>query len=175
MTEPVAPVARRGGLAGLWQRVRGAYSDHVGPAEQSVLIAWSAFTATFAVTRTVTHWIRGGHGPSGGGILVAGRHLHHYNIGIALLAAVGAVALRGEERHRRHPMTAMAYGAANALIVDELMLLLDLQDVYWAREGRNSVDVAVATIGLGGVYVAAIPFWHRAARELVAAPRRQPS
>jgi len=64
-----------------------------------------------------------------------GRHLHHYNIGILLLAAVGAVALRGEERHRRHGLTATAYGSGAALIVDELALLIDLEDVYWAKEG----------------------------------------
>ncbi|MFE9559443.1 hypothetical protein ACFYMW_40350 [Streptomyces sp. NPDC006692] len=138
----------------------------MGPSEQSVLVAWSAFTATFAATRVLTHWIKSGHGPAGGGMTVGGRHFHHYNIGITLLAAVGAVALRGEERHRRHPLTATAYGAANALIADELALLLDLKDVYWAKEGRTSVDVAVTLIGLGGIYCAAIPFWHRIAHEL---------
>jgi hypothetical protein len=161
---------RRGGmLTGLTFGLRRAYSDHVGSSEQSVLLAWSSFTTVFSVTRALTHWIRAGHGPSGGGMSVGGRHLHHYNIGIALLAGIGAVALRGEERHRRHPLTATAYGAANALIVDELMLLLDLQDVYWAKEGRTSVDVAVGLIGLGGIYLAAVPFWHRVRHEVRAA------
>jgi hypothetical protein len=146
----------------LWR----AYGEHVGPGEQAVLVAWSAFTTTFATVRAVTHWIRRGHGPSGGGLSLSGRHFHHYNIGIALLTGIGAIALRGAEAHRRHPLTATAYGGANALIVDELMLLLDLEDVYWATDGRKSVDAAIIAIGLGGVYVAAIPFWHHLAREL---------
>jgi hypothetical protein len=150
----------------LGRRLRGAYGDHVGPGEQSLLVAWSSFTTTFGLTRALTHWIRAGHGPASGGMSVGGRHFHHYNIGIALLAAVGAVALRGEERHRKHQLTATAYGAANALIVDELMLLLDLRDVYWAKDGRTSVDTAVGLIGLGGVYLAAIPFWQRVLREI---------
>lgn len=163
-----SPVAQRANAEdGLVERIRSAYGDHVGAVEQSAMVAWSAFTVTFAVTRAITHWIRGGHGPSGGGMSVGGRHFHHYNIGIALLSAVGAVALRGEERHRRHPLTAAAYGTANALIADEMMLLLDLQDVYWAKDGRKSVDAAIGTIGIGGLYVVAIPFWHRTARELV--------
>ncbi|AEW99471.1 hypothetical protein [Streptantibioticus cattleyicolor] len=174
-------LARRGhgerrdpGRPGLGSRLKDAYGDHVGPAEQSVLMAWSAFTATFGVTRALTYWIRGGHGPSGGGIRLGGRHFHHYNIGIALLCGVGAVALRGQERHRRHPLTAIAYGSANALIVDELMLLLDLEDVYWAKEGRTSVDVAVGLIGAGGIYFASTGFWHRATREVATSltPRR---
>ncbi|MDF3289892.1 hypothetical protein [Streptomyces silvisoli] len=147
----------------------------MGPAERSVLVAWSTFTTTFTATRAVTHWIRDGHGPASGGITVGGRHFHHYNIGIALLSAVGAVALRGQERHRRHPVTAMAYGAANALIVDELMLLLDLKDVYWAKDGRTSVDAAVGLIGVGGIYLAAAPFWHRAARELASTAVHRPA
>jgi hypothetical protein len=157
---------QRGTLAELSWRMRRAYGDHVGPGEQSLLVAWSSFTTTFAATRALTHWIRAGHGPASGGMSVGGRHFHHYNIGIALLTAIGAMALRGEERHRKHPLTATAYGAANALIVDELMLLLDLKDVYWAKDGRTSVDTAVGLIGLGGVYLAAIPFWQRAIREV---------
>jgi hypothetical protein len=83
--------------------------------------------ATFAFVRALTHWIRDGHGPSGGGMSVGGRHFHHYNLGIALLAGIGAVALRGKEEHRHHPLTAASYGVANALIVDEAALLIDLQ------------------------------------------------
>jgi hypothetical protein len=152
--------------AEVWRRLRRMYGDKVGPGGQPLLLAWSSFTATFSLTRGLTHWIRSGHGPSSGGMSLGGRHFHHYNIGIALLAAVGAVALRGEDRHRNHPLTAVSYGAANALIVDELMLLLDLKDVYWAKDGRTSVDAAVGLIGLGGIYFAAIPFWHQALREL---------
>jgi len=162
-------VASVGGLGG---RIRHAYGQHVGPGQQAVLIAWSAFTGTFGLTRALTYWIRAGHGPAGGGMSLGGRHFHHYNIGIALLSAVGAIALRGADRHRHHPLTATTYGAANALIVDELMLLLDLKDVYWAKDGRTSVDVAVSLIGLGGVYLAAGPFWRRVFREVAAAVPR---
>jgi hypothetical protein len=69
---------------------------------------------------------------------VGGKHFHHYNIGIGLLAGIGAVALRGHERHRRHPVTALAYGSALAVVVDELALLIDLKDVYWARDARRA-------------------------------------
>ena len=56
--------------------------------------------------------------------------------GIALLSAVGAVAVRGSEKHRHHPAIAVAYGTANALVVDELALLLDLKNVV-ARRTRK--------------------------------------
>ena len=38
---------------------------------------------------------------------------------------------------------ALSYGAGLALIVDEFALLLDLKDVYWAKEGRISVDLGI--------------------------------
>ncbi|MGH3784137.1 MAG: hypothetical protein ACRDRO_26835 [Pseudonocardiaceae bacterium] len=75
----------------LGRRVRRAYRDEVGSVEQALLVAWSAFGGTFGVTRAITYWLHIGHGPAGGGIVIGGRHLHHYNVGIALLAAVGAV------------------------------------------------------------------------------------
>ena len=95
-----------------------------------------------------------------------GQHFHHYNLGIVLLALVGAVGLRGAEKHRRHPATAVAYGSALALVVDELALLLDLKDVYWARDGRKSVDAAITQVAGGATFAAGLPFWPHARRAL---------
>ena len=145
--------------AGRWVRLKNEWDHRLSPGEQSVVVAWSSFTATFAGVRLLTHWIRDGHGPSGGGMSLGGKHFHHYNIGIGLLAAIGVIALRGRERHRHHPMTAVAYGSAMALVVDELALLLDLKDVYWARDGRKSVDIAVTIVAAGATFVAGLPFW----------------
>jgi hypothetical protein len=153
-------------LAGRWARLRHEWGERLDPVEQSAVISWATFTAMFTGLRVLTHWIRAGHGPTGGGISVGGRHFHHYNIGIALLAAVGAVGLRGSDRQRRHPAVAVAYGAANALVVDELALLLDLQDVYWSHDGRESVDAAIGIIAAGGTVFAGMPFWAHARRAL---------
>lgn len=151
---------------GRWGRIKQEWRTHLTPDQRSVVIAWSSFTATFAGVRLLTHWIRAGHGPSSGGMSLGGKHFHHYNIGIGLLAAIGAIALRGRERHRHHPVTAVAYGSALALVVDELALLLDLKDVYWARDGRNSVDIAVLIVAAGATFIAGLPFWPHARRAL---------
>ena len=149
-----------------WSRLRKEWTIRLDPTEQSAVMSWAAFTATFGGLRLLTHWIRRGHGPTGGGILIGGRHFHHYNIGIAMLSAIGALALRGSERRRRHPVTAIAYGSANALVVDELALLLDLRDVYWTTDGRKSVDAAITIIAAGGTFFAGLPFWSHARRAL---------
>jgi hypothetical protein len=128
------------------------------------LLSWLAFTGTFAGLRMLTYSIRAGRGPFGN-VSVGGEHLHHYMWGIGLLSGVGAVAVRGEEVHRRHPAVAVSYGAGLALIVDEFALLLDLKDVYWARQGRISIDIGVGGIALAGSYFAALPVLRRLRRE----------
>jgi hypothetical protein len=120
-------------------------------------MSWLAFTTTFAAVRGVTYSIRAGRGPFRN-LSVGGDHLHHYMWGIGLLAGVGAVAIRGEERARRHPVVAVCYGSGLALVVDEFALLLDLRDVYWARQGRISVDLGIGGIAAVGSYFAARPF-----------------
>lgn len=147
-------------------RLRRTWRDRLELQERSAVIAWGGFAGTFTGVRLLTHWLKDGHGPKGGGISVGGRHFHHYNLGIALLTGIGAVAIQGEERHRRHPSTALAYGIGTALIADEAALLIDLQDVYWAKQGRMSVDVAVGIIALGGLGIAGASFWPTAVREI---------
>jgi hypothetical protein len=82
-----------------------------------------------------------------------------------MLAGVGAVAVHGEESWRSHPAVATSYGTGLALIVDEFALLLDLKDVYWAKQGRVSVDIAVGGIAVAGSYFAALPVLRALRRE----------
>ena len=139
--------------------VRTAYHEELNEGQRSALLSWLSFTGTFAVVRGITYSIRAGRGPFRN-LSAGGEHLHHYLWGIGMLAGVGAIAVRGEDRHRRHPAVAVSYGVALALIVDEFALLLDLKDVYWARQGRESVDAVVLfgaalSVGLWGG-----PFFH---------------
>jgi hypothetical protein len=143
--------------------LRAGYHEDLGPGERATLISWLAFTATFTAVRVITYSIRDGVGPFRN-VSLGGAHIHHYMWGIAGLSAVGAVAVRGDDRLRRHPVLAGTYGSALALIVDEFALLLDLQDVYWAKQGRLSVDIGVGTVAVGGVGFTALPLLRRVAR-----------
>jgi len=51
----------------------------------------------------------------------------------------------------------MIYGMAAALTLDEFALWLNLRDVYWAREGRASIEAILLFCGLlsMGIYGAA--------------------
>jgi hypothetical protein len=142
---------------------RDAYYSELDAGEQSALIAWLAFSGAWGGVRGITHAIRAGKGPFRN-MSVGGEHLHHYMWGIGMLTGVGGVAVRGDETLRRHPVTAVIYGIGLALIVDEFALLLDLQDVYWAKQGRVSVDVAVGGISLVGSVFAAMPVLRKVGR-----------
>jgi hypothetical protein len=143
--------------------VHTAFREELGPHERAALLSWMGFTATFAAVRAITYSIRDGRGPFRN-LSVGGAHLHHYMWGIGMVTGVGAVALRGDDSTREHPVLALAYGAGLALIVDEFALLLDLQDVYWAKQGRVSVDLGVGVVAAGGTSLAAIPILRRLAR-----------
>ncbi len=133
--DQTGPLSTPAAAKSLPARLRTVYarrvgSGRVGAGEQALMLSWAAFGATFGTTRAITHVLRRRNAISGGsgGIVIAGRHLHHYNLGIALLTAVGGIAVHGEEPRRQHPLTATAYGAGAgaALILDELALLTHL-------------------------------------------------
>lgn len=137
-----------------------AFKEELHPGRQTALISWMAFTATFGSVRAITYSIKDGKGPFGN-LSVGGLHLHHYMWGILTVSSVGGVALRGSDRVRRHPAMAVAYGVGMALIVDEFALLLDLEDVYWTRQGRLSVDLAIGLIATTGSMLAGFPVLRR--------------
>ena len=151
------------GVAALNREIHAAYLEELTPAERSALMSWTGFSVTFAAVRAITYSIRSGKGPFHN-VSAGSTHLHHYLWGIAMVSGVGAVAVHGTEENRRHPGVALGYGTGLALIVDEFALLLDLKDVYWAKQGRLSVDVGVGGIAVGGTVLAALPILKRLVR-----------
>jgi len=151
--------------------VHTAYREELDAGQRAVLLSWLSFTTTFAAVRGITWSIRAGRGPFGN-ISAGGEHLHHYLWGIVMLTGVGAIAVHGDDVHRRHPAVAVSYGTGLALIIDEFALLLDLKDVYWARQGRISVDIAIGAIASAGSYFAALPVLRALRRDCRARPAR---
>ena len=140
----------------LGKDVRTVFREELDPRQRSALLSWLAFTTTFGAVRGITYSIKEGKGPFGN-LSVGGAHLHHYMWGIGMLSGVGAIAVHGEDARRRHPAVALAYGTGLALIVDEFALLLDLKDVYWAKQGRISVDLGIGASSVAGTLLAALP------------------
>jgi hypothetical protein len=79
-----------------------------------------------------------------------GLHVHHLVFGIVLLLAAGfALALQPSSPWLE--ILAAAFGIGAGLTLDEYALWLHLEDVYWAEEGRRSVDAVVIAALLGGL------------------------
>lgn len=133
-----------------------AFHEELDATQRAALLSWVSFATTFGAVRGITYSIRAGRGPFHN-LSAGGEHLHHYMWGIGLVSGVGAAAVRGTEQQRRHPAVAISYGSGLALIVDEFALLLDLKDVYWAKQGRISVDLGIGGSAVAGSYFAALP------------------
>jgi hypothetical protein len=145
--------------------VRTVFHEELDSKQRAALLSWLAFTTTFGAVRGITYAIKDGKGPFRN-LSVGGAHLHHYMWGIGMVSGVGGIAVHGENARSRHPAVALAYGTGLALIVDEFALLLDLRDVYWAKQGRISVDLGIGASSLAGTYFAALPVFRALRRRL---------
>jgi hypothetical protein len=113
-----------------------------------MFLAAIAFLVTFIGVRVLVVCITHHVGPFGW-VTMGGRHIHHLVWGIFILLGVGYAWLA--ELGSGHTPTdifvsrllSCLYGVGAALTLDEFALWLNLRDVYWAREGRASIDAVI--------------------------------
>ena len=127
---------------------------------ERLFLASLSFLVTFAAIRTITHLIRAGIGPFQNVTMTGGLHIHHLVWGLLLLLVVGYVWLLevGVGSSWVASLTAIIFGVGAALILDEFALILNLRDVYWERQGRESIDAVVIFAALLSVGVWGWPF-----------------
>jgi len=75
-----------------------------------------------------------------------GTHVHHMVIGVVLMATVGLLLIALAPTGLSAQVLAVLFGAGVALTLDEFALILHVQDVYWRKEGRVSVDAVVIVV-----------------------------
>lgn len=73
-------------------------------------------------------------------------HIHHLVPGIILLLLSGYVGISFYNRFRLRNFMACLFGIGAALTIDEFALWLYLDDVYWEKEGRYSIDATIIAI-----------------------------
>jgi hypothetical protein len=99
-----------------------------------------AFLLTFACARTYTRlgrWYGWGSGS------LRGVHLHHLVPGIVASFAAGTAIIAFRPGDDSMLLLSMLFGVGAALTLDEFALILHLEDVYWTREGRSSIEAAL--------------------------------
>lgn len=144
------------------KEIRRLYRFHFQDERRERLFLASVFfVVTFAAVRAITYSIRAGVGPFHNVTTSNGLHIHHFVWGILLLLLVGYVWLLevGVGSSWVASLTAIAFGIGAALILDEWALILNLRDVYWAKEGRASIDAVVLFASLLSVGVWGWPFF----------------
>jgi hypothetical protein len=147
-------------------RLKEIYHEHLGETRRERLfIASFSFLITFVIVRIVTHAIRNGIGPFHN-VSHGDLHIHHLVWGILLLLGVGygwllqvGTGLFGTSRTAGILLTIL-YGVGAALTLDEFALWLNLRDVYWEREGRESVHAVMLFGGLLSVGIYGHPLLH---------------
>jgi hypothetical protein len=129
--------------------LRTLYYKHFGDhKKERQLFSTGAFFVTFASVRAITHAIRAERGPFRN-VTAGGRHIHHMTLGIAGLLTVGylwLLEIGTNDQRRASRLTSIGFGSGAALTLDEFALWLNLEDDYWTKQGRESID-AVTLFG----------------------------
>lgn len=147
--------------------IDGAWSWHVeliAPDRLPLLLCLIAFILTFFVTRGVVRYIRAQAGTDRPGparrwrphnLSIGGFHLHHVVFGVilVLVSGVAMVTMSGGGPAAGFTVAAVLFGIGAALVLDEFALILHLEDVYWAEDGRTSVDAVFVAIAVAGLLV----------------------
>jgi hypothetical protein len=148
---------------------RAGYRE-VSTRENSMFNLLTSFAATFIAVRSVTYLLRGRArvGPFRN-VRVGRRHIHHFVPGIMIAFSAGTAAILTRSE-RLEPWLAVPFGAGMGLTLDESALLLELDDVYWSREGLLSVQITLAVIALLGALALGLRFLRRGEKVVLEAP-----
>ena len=129
--------------------------------ERTGFVLLTAFLLSFLFIRTSARLIRSPRVPWWPGSVTTGSglHLHHLVWGIVLLLTTGFLGFALSPRSPWNEILAAGFGVGAGLTLDEFALWVYLRDVYWAEEGRASLDAVVVATTLGGLIILGVaPF-----------------
>jgi len=112
---------------------------------QGLYLVLIGFILSFAFIRMSTRLMRSPKVPWWPGSIVSdsGVHLHHLVFGIVTMMVAGAGGFAAFGNSPWTEICAFAFGVGAGLTIDEFALWVYLDDVYWAEEGRSSIDATV--------------------------------
>ena len=161
------------------ERVSKLFHEHIADRpKRRLFLAAIGFFVNFAIARSLAYVNFHKIGPFHD-IYIHGRHIHHLVWGILILLAVGFGWLvelgTGAEKSSiiASRLMSFLYGAGAALTLDEFALWLNLEDVYWARQGRASIDAVILFGALLLICQWGGQFFQALLREFVSEPKSQ--
>ncbi len=145
----------------MWDDISRAYDHHIQvPGKETHFVILLAFVCSFGFIRTSAHMIRAQVSWWPGNVETkGGTHVHHLVWGILLLISMGYVGISTDIGSPWFELVAIAFGIGMGLTMDEFALWLNLKDVYWQQQGRQSIDAVVVTTTLLVIALLGLQFW----------------
>ena len=137
------------------------WNDLVEHGEQGLFLVFAGFILSFALIRMSTRLMRSPKVPWWPGSVVSesGVHLHHLVFGIVTMMAAGTLGFVALGDSPWTEVCAFLFGVGAGLAIDEFALWVYLDDVYWAEQGRSSIDATViAAAGMVLLLLGFTPF-----------------
>lgn len=125
---------------------------------QPAFVMMLAFIVTFIIARGYTRLARV---YGWGSVSVGDVHTHHLVFGLitAFTAGAAIIGFTPADTSGWFLFLSTLFGVGVALALDEFALVFHLQDVYWEREGRKSIDAIVLALIFGSFFLLRItPF-----------------
>ncbi|HET9162884.1 MAG TPA: hypothetical protein VFN89_05485 [Solirubrobacterales bacterium] len=129
--------------------------------KQGLFLVLVGFILSFAFIRMSTRLMRSPRVPWWPGSVVSegGVHVHHLVFGIVTMMISGTLGLAALGESPYAEICAFLFGVGAGLTIDEFALWVYLDDVYWAEEGRASIDATViAAAGMMLILLGFSPF-----------------
>jgi hypothetical protein len=129
--------------------------------KQGLFLVLVGFILSFAFIRMSTRLMRSPRVAWWPGSVVSdsGVHVHHLVFGIVTMMIAGTLGLAALGDSPYTEICAFLFGIGAGLTIDEFALWVYLDDVYWAEEGRASIDATViAAAGMMLVLLGFTPF-----------------
>lgn len=135
----------------------------VDTGREAEFLFFVAFLVTAIFIRTSAHMIRAQVSWWPGNVEVGGTHIHHLVWGICLLLIFGWIGITQDLDSPWLQIVAVLFGVGTGLTLDEFALWLNLRDVYWEKEGRESIRAVVFVAALTGLLLVGLRGWGEAA------------
>ncbi|HEY7456813.1 MAG TPA: hypothetical protein VH703_06015 [Solirubrobacterales bacterium] len=129
--------------------------------KEGLFLVLVGFILSFAFIRMSTRLMRSPRVSWWPGSVVSdsGVHLHHLVFGIVTMMIAGALGFMALGQSPYLEICAFLFGVGAGLTIDEFALWVYLDDVYWAEEGRSSIDATViAAAGMMLILLGFSPF-----------------
>jgi hypothetical protein len=109
------------------------------------VVSFLAIRTSARLSRNVSWWP--------GSVRTGDVHIHHLVWGICLMMLSGFLSFIAGPGTPWEHVIAVGFGVGAGFTMDEFALWVHLEDVYWEKEGRRSVDAAVITVAIAALIV----------------------